>query len=87
MKSSNNRLLDSNEVVLPFLSKIMFLITSDDVLHSFALPSIGLKLDAVPSRLNSFMVEALTPGIIYGECSEICGLNHSKMPIKIEFTN
>lgn len=87
MKSSNNRLLDSNEVVLPFLSKIIFLITSDDVLHSFALPSIGLKLDAVPSRLNSFMVEVLTPGIIYGECSEICGLNHSKMPIKIEFTN
>nr|QNA49639.1 cytochrome c oxidase subunit 2 [Syndesmis kurakaikina] len=59
-------------------------VTSDDVIHSFALPALGIKLDAIPGRLNSQIVSALYVGSYYGQCSEICGMNHSFMPINIE---
>ena len=60
------------------------LVTGADVLHSFAVPSLGLKIDAVPGRLNQTGVFIKRPGVFYGQCSEICGANHSFMPIVIK---
>nr|WMQ72231.1 cytochrome oxidase subunit II [Okanagana bella] len=91
MKSMNN--LDSNEfrlievdnrMILPFSTQIRLMITSADVLHSWAMPSLGIKVDAVPGRLNQVSIMTNRPGLIYGQCSEICGSNHSFMPIVIE---
>ena len=79
------RLLEvDNRLVLPVGAHVRVLVTGADVLHSFALPSLGVKLDAVPGRLNqtSFMLKR--PGLFYGQCSEICGANHSFIPIVIE---
>ena len=61
-----------------------FIITSTDVLHSFAVPSLGIKVDAVPGRLNQTSVFIRRPGVFFGQCSEICGVNHGFMPISIE---
>ena len=61
-----------------------FLITSTDVIHSFAVPSIGLKIDAIPGRINQLFNIPIRVGVFFGQCSEICGSNHSFMPIKIE---
>nr|QSX43085.1 cytochrome c oxidase subunit 2 [Brachionus manjavacas]QSX43097.1 cytochrome c oxidase subunit 2 [Brachionus manjavacas] len=74
-----------NRLVLPTNANILFLITSADVLHSWAIPTLGIKADAVPGRLN--YLSTLTPysGVYYGQCSEICGSNHSFMPIVLEF--
>jgi len=66
---------------------LRFLITAADVLHSWAVPSFGLKADAVPGRLNSLSVYLERPGIYYGQCSEICGSNHSFIPIQVEVTS
>jgi cytochrome c oxidase subunit 2 len=63
------------------------LITSRDVLHSWAVPSFGVKLDACPGRVNTTSVCVLRPGIYYGQCSEICGVNHGFMPIHIKVIN
>nr|WID87902.1 cytochrome c oxidase subunit II [Physella acuta]WID87915.1 cytochrome c oxidase subunit II [Physella acuta]WJL98007.1 cytochrome c oxidase subunit II [Physella acuta]WJL98020.1 cytochrome c oxidase subunit II [Physella acuta]WJL98033.1 cytochrome c oxidase subunit II [Physella acuta] len=63
------------------------LLTSADVLHAWALPSIGVKMDAVPGRLNSMNLFWNYPGIYYGQCSEICGANHSFMPIQVVVTS
>jgi cytochrome c oxidase subunit 2 len=60
------------------------LITSSDVLHSWAVPSLGVKVDAVPGRLNQFIVEIKRPGVFYGQCSELCGPFHGFMPIVIQ---
>ena len=60
-----------------------FLVTANDVLHSWAIPSLGLKVDAVPGRLNQLMVQPLRSGVFFGQCSEICGANHGFMPITI----
>nr|AWV84318.1 cytochrome oxidase subunit II [Chilecicada sp. PL492] len=85
---SDFRLIDvDNRLVLPFNTQIRFLITSNDVLHSWAMPSLGIKVDAVPGRLNQTAVFLNRPGIIFGQCSEICGANHSFMPIVIESIN
>nr|AHH93111.1 cytochrome c oxidase subunit 2 [Peniagone sp. YYH-2013] len=79
------RLLEStNRIVLPFQNPIRILITSADVLHAWTLPSLGLKVDAVPGRLNQTSFTLSRTGIFYGQCSEICGANHSFMPITIE---
>nr|YP_002364406.1 cytochrome c oxidase subunit II [Pampus sp. LY-2009]YP_008994365.1 cytochrome c oxidase subunit II [Pampus echinogaster]YP_009002363.1 cytochrome c oxidase subunit II [Pampus argenteus]ABY51652.1 cytochrome c oxidase subunit II [Pampus sp. LY-2009]AGT54896.1 cytochrome c oxidase subunit II [Pampus echinogaster]AHH24431.1 cytochrome c oxidase subunit II [Pampus argenteus]WAJ58212.1 cytochrome c oxidase subunit II [Pampus argenteus]WAJ58225.1 cytochrome c oxidase subunit II [Pampus argenteu len=79
------RLLEADHrVVLPVESPIRTLISADDVLHSWAVPSLGVKMDAVPGRLNQLTTAASRPGIFYGQCSEICGTNHSFMPIVIE---
>ena len=56
-----------------------------DVLHSWAIPSLGVKLDATPGRLNQLTISRYRPGVVYGQCSEICGANHSYMPIVVEF--
>lgn len=79
------RLLEvDNPVFLPRTEYRRLLITAGDVLHSFAVPSLGIKVDAVPGRLNQAYVVPLNLGSYYGQCSEICGANHRFMPINIE---
>jgi len=85
LKEGELRLLTTdNKVVLPINTKIRLLITASDVLHAFALPDMGVKLDAVPGQINETWVEILHEGTFYGQCSEICGINHAYMPIMIE---
>nr|URH14718.1 cytochrome c oxidase subunit II [Saguinus midas] len=80
------RLLEvDNRTTLPMEADIRMLITSQDVLHSWAVPSLGVKTDAIPGRLNQAMLASMRPGLFYGQCSEICGSNHSFMPIVLEF--
>nr|YP_009350249.1 cytochrome c oxidase subunit II [Macrotermes malaccensis]AQP26686.1 cytochrome c oxidase subunit 2 [Macrotermes malaccensis] len=79
------RLLDTdNRIVLPLNSPIRMIVTAADVLHSWTVPSLGVKTDATPGRLNQVSFSINRPGILYGQCSEICGANHSFMPITIE---
>lgn len=79
------RLLEvDHRVVLPTHTDIRILVTSADVIHSWAVPSLGVKADAIPGRLNQVRFFIKHPGIFYGQCSEICGANHSFMPIVIE---
>jgi len=79
------RLLEvDNQVVVPTHTHIRFLITAADVLHSWAVPSFGVKLDAVPGRLNQATIFIKRPGTFYGQCSEICGVNHAFMPIVVK---
>nr|ATJ03531.1 cytochrome oxidase subunit II [Citellophilus tesquorum dzetysuensis] len=82
---SDFRLLDvDNRIILPFNSQIRILITATDVLHSWTIPSLGIKVDATPGRLNQSNFLINRPGLFFGQCSEICGANHSFMPIVIE---
>nr|WAM61665.1 cytochrome c oxidase subunit 2 [Athyma opalina] len=82
---SNFRLLDvDNRIVLPMNNQIRILITATDVIHSWTIPSLSVKVDANPGRLNQTSFFINRPGIFYGQCSEICGANHSFMPIVIE---
>ena len=79
------RLLEvDHRVVLPTETDIRVLVTSADVIHSWTVPSLGVKADAIPGRLNQLSVFIKRPGIFYGQCSEICGANHSFMPIVVE---
>lgn len=79
------RLLSTTEpLVVPVNTHIRFLVTSADVIHSFAVPSLGIKIDAIPGRLNQGMVYIKVPGVYRGQCSEICGVNHGFMPIEIK---
>nr|BAQ35500.1 cytochrome c oxidase subunit II [Trichopodus trichopterus] len=79
------RLLETDHrMVIPVESPVRVMVTAEDVLHSWAIPSLGIKLDAVPGRLNQTAFIASRPGIFYGQCSEICGANHSFMPIVVE---
>nr|AER58640.1 cytochrome oxidase subunit 2 [Synallaxis stictothorax]AER58683.1 cytochrome oxidase subunit 2 [Pseudasthenes steinbachi]AER58686.1 cytochrome oxidase subunit 2 [Pseudasthenes patagonica]AHK23115.1 cytochrome oxidase subunit II [Synallaxis stictothorax] len=81
----NFRLLEvDHRVVIPMESPIRVIVTADDVLHSWAIPSLGVKTDAIPGRLNQTSFITTRPGIFYGQCSEICGANHSFMPIVVE---
>jgi len=73
-----------NAVVLPIDTHIRFIITGADVLHDWAVPALALKVDAAPGRLNQASVIIERTGYFYGQCSEICGVLHSSMPIKIE---
>nr|AGZ18972.1 cytochrome c oxidase subunit II [Gymnopis multiplicata] len=87
LKPGQLRLLEvDNRMVVPLESPIRMLISAEDVLHSWAIPSLGVKTDAIPGRLNQTTFIATRPGIYYGQCSEICGANHSFMPIVIETT-
>nr|AIT58451.1 cytochrome c oxidase subunit 2 [Coptotermes frenchi] len=84
-QESTFRLLDTdNRIVLPMNSPIRLIVTAADVLHSWTIPSLGVKTDATPGRLNQTSFSISRPGILYGQCSEICGANHSFMPITIE---
>nr|ABV71235.1 cytochrome oxidase subunit II [Pedicia albivitta] len=79
------RLLDvDNRIVLPVNTQIRILVTAADVLHSWTIPALGVKVDATPGRLNQTNFLINRPGLFYGQCSEICGSNHSFMPIVIE---
>nr|YP_002640580.1 cytochrome c oxidase subunit II [Coturnicops exquisitus]BAH24090.1 cytochrome oxidase subunit 2 [Coturnicops exquisitus] len=81
------RLLEvDHRLVIPMESPIRIIITADDVLHSWAIPTLGVKTDAIPGRLNQTSFITTRPGIFYGQCSEICGANHSFMPIVVEST-
>jgi cytochrome c oxidase subunit 2 len=76
-----------NRVIVPELTHIRFVVTSGDVIHSFAVPSLGIKTDAYPGRLNQVSIFINREGVFYGQCSEICGILHSSMPIVIEAVN
>ena len=83
-KYAPNRLLEVDmPLVLPHSVNVKLIITSKDVLHSFAIPALGIKMDAVPGRLNQVTVFIIEPGVYYGQCSELCGVNHGYMPIVI----
>ncbi len=71
-------------VIVPAEKYIRLQITSDDVIHAWALPAAGVKMDAVPGRLNEIWMRLDRPGIYYGQCSELCGLDHGFMPIMVE---
>nr|YP_010944866.1 cytochrome c oxidase subunit II [Japanagallia turriformis]WMC21078.1 cytochrome c oxidase subunit II [Japanagallia turriformis] len=82
------RLLDTdNRMVLPFNTQIRILISSTDVIHSWTIPSLGIKIDASPGRINQGNILISRPGLFFGQCSEICGSNHSFMPIVMESVN
>nr|QTZ19009.1 cytochrome c oxidase subunit 2 [Mycomya sp. WQY006] len=88
MNLENFRLLDvDNRIVLPMNSQIRILVSAADVIHSWTIPALGVKIDGTPGRLNqsNFMINR--PGLFFGQCSEICGANHSFMPIVIESIN
>ncbi len=79
------RLLEVDQrVVVPVNTHIRVIVTAADVLHSWALPSCGTKIDAVPGRLNQVSMFIRREGVFYGQCSEICGANHAFMPIVVE---
>nr|AAN06723.1 cytochrome c oxidase subunit 2 [Percus strictus lacertosus]AAN06724.1 cytochrome c oxidase subunit 2 [Percus strictus strictus]AAN06725.1 cytochrome c oxidase subunit 2 [Percus strictus strictus]AAN06726.1 cytochrome c oxidase subunit 2 [Percus strictus strictus]AAN06731.1 cytochrome c oxidase subunit 2 [Percus strictus oberleitneri] len=85
MKNNNFRLLDvDNRIVLPFNTQIRILVTATDVIHSWTVPALGVKIDATPGRLNQTNFLMNRSGLFYGQCSEICGTNHSFMPIVVE---
>nr|BAN60009.1 cytochrome oxidase subunit II [Chionoecetes japonicus pacificus] len=85
MTNSSFRLLDvDNRTIVPMNTQIRVIITAADVIHSWAVPSLGVKADAIPGRLNQSSFLITRPGLFFGQCSEICGANHSFMPIVIE---
>lgn len=83
-KSVYPRLLAvDNEVVVPVGQHVRLLVTAGDVIHAFAMPSFGIKIDAIPGRLNETWFKADREGLFYGQCSELCGKDHAYMPIAI----
>lgn len=81
---SNYRLLETDNVLfVPAGIPLTFLITATDVIHSWAVPSLGIKVDAIPGRLNQICVTVFDINSFYGQCSELCGVNHGFMPINI----
>lgn len=86
LKDTFNSFLEvDNRLCLPHRTPIQVLTSSKDVLHSWAVPSLALKVDARPNRLNRCNIIAISRGILYGQCSEICGANHRFIPIVLEF--
>jgi cytochrome c oxidase subunit II len=84
LKPGEPRLLAvNNEMVVPVNKVVHVLVTGADVIHSFMVPSFGIRIDAVPGRINDTWFKATTEGVFYGECSELCGSNHSYMPIAV----
>jgi len=85
LKPGQRRLLEvDNRIVIPENTIVKFLITAGDVLHSFAIPALGIKTDAIPGRINETWTKVTKKGVYYGQCSELCGVNHGFMPIAIE---
>lgn len=83
--NSNFRLLDvDNRLILPYNFKVKNLVSSIDVIHSWSIPRLGIKIDCTPGRINQTIIILSRPGLFYGQCSEICGLNHRFIPIVIE---
>ncbi len=85
LKPGQRRLLEvDNRVVVPVNATVRVLVTAGDVIHSWAIPSFGVKKDGVPGRINETWFKAEREGVYYGQCSEICGTNHGYMPIAVE---
>jgi cytochrome c oxidase subunit II len=85
LKPGQLRLLETdNHVVLPAGKIVRVLVTGSDVIHSWALPAAGVKVDAIPGRLNELWVQIAEPGTYYGQCSELCGAGHGFMPITVD---
>ena len=85
LEEGSLRMLEvDNRVILPEITHTRFILTAADVIHSFAIPALGVKCDAYPGRLNQFSVLINRLGTFYGQCSEICGILHSSMPIVVE---
>nr|YP_008994041.1 cytochrome c oxidase subunit II [Cheirotonus jansoni]AGG19629.1 cytochrome c oxidase subunit II [Cheirotonus jansoni] len=85
MSPSSFRLLDvDNRTILPYSSQIRMMVTAADVIHSWTIPALSVKIDATPGRLNQISFLINRAGLLFGQCSEICGANHSFMPISIE---
>lgn len=85
LRPGQYRLLEvDNRAVVPIYSEVRLLVTAADVIHSWTIPRLGIKVDAIPGRLNQLGFTLTRPGVFYGQCSEICGANHSFMPIVIE---
>nr|WNH38353.1 cytochrome c oxidase subunit II [Sternoptyx diaphana] len=83
--SGQFRLLEADHrMVVPAESPVRMLVSAEDVIHSWAVPALGVKMDAIPGRLNQTAFIASLPGVFYGQCSEICGANHSFMPVVVE---
>jgi len=88
LKPGQLRLLTvDNEMVVPVNKVVHVLVTGSDVIHSFAVPSFGVKIDAVPGRINDTWFKATTIGTFHGQCSELCGKNHAFMPITVNVVN
>jgi cytochrome c oxidase subunit II len=88
LKPGQLRLLAvDNEMVVPVNKVVHVLVTGADVIHSFAVPSFGIRMDAVPGRLNETWFKATIEGVFYGQCSELCGKDHSFMPIAVRVVN
>ena len=84
LKPGQPRLLATDtEVVVPVNKIVKVLITSNDVLHAWAIPAFGVKRDAVPGRINETWFKADKEGVYYGQCSELCGIKHAFMPITV----
>jgi cytochrome c oxidase subunit 2 len=82
------RLLEvDNRIALPINLETRVLVSAADVIHAWSVPSLGVKVDAVPGRLNQLGFTITIPGVYYGQCSEICGANHSFIPISVEAIN
>jgi cytochrome c oxidase subunit 2 len=85
IKPGQIRLLDvDNRIVVPVNKTVRVIVTADSVIHAWAIPAFGIKLDAVPGRLNETWFRAEREGIYYGQCSELCGVNHGFMPIRVD---
>lgn len=85
LKPGQRRLLEvDNRVVVPVNKSVRLLVTAGDVIHSWAIPAFGVKKDGVPGRINETWFKAEREGVYYGQCSEICGVNHGYMPIAVE---
>lgn len=85
LREGDLRLLEvDNRLVLPFNEQIRMLITRADVIHSWAVPALAIKVDGLPGRINQAPILIARPGVFRGMCSELCGVNHGFMPIVIE---
>ena len=85
LKPGQIRLLEvDNRVVVPVDTNIRVLVTANAVIHSWAVPALGIKIDSVPGRMNETWMRITRPGVYYGQCSELCGINHAFMPIAVE---
>jgi len=76
-----------NRLVLPIMTKVRVLVSSADVIHAWTIPTLGVKADAIPGRINQLNFTSTLPGLMFGQCSEICGRQHSRIPIALEMVN
>nr|AYU74289.1 cytochrome c oxidase subunit 2 [Glomeridesmus sp. ITV8918] len=88
IEAKSIRLLETNNTTpIPILNQIRTLISTSDVIHAWTIPTLGIKIDAIPGRLNQVSFIINRPSTLFGQCSEICGANHSFMPIMLEAIN